>query len=102
MKDRFEKLLIFAVLLAWLAGCNMPTRPGGGSGGTGELSDLPIAQPLPAMNMTVINFQVEVPGDTPDEEVFLSVLDKVTGLALNPSYFIMQGLPAAAPGAKRT
>jgi len=102
MTTRLNKLLVYLVLLGWLAGCNMPTRLGGTEVEGGEISDLPIAEPLPALNMTVINFQVEVPTDTPDEEVFLSVLDEVTGLALNPTYFSMQGIPAPAPGEKKT
>lgn len=101
MSPRFEKLFVLLLTAAWLASCNMPARLGGPADGSGELSDLPIAQPLPTLNMTVVNFQVEVPGDTPDEEVFLSVLDEVTGLALNPSYFKMQGLPPPSPGAAR-
>ncbi len=102
MTTRLNKLLVYLVLLGWLAGCNMPTRLGGTEVEGGEISDLPIAEPLPALNMTVINFQVDVPTDTPDEEIFLSVLDEVTGLALNPTYFSMQGIPAPAPGERKT
>lgn len=102
MKNRLNNLLVYLVLLGWLSGCNLPTRIGGPARGGGHLSDLPIAQPLPTMNMTVINFQVEVPADTPAGDVFLSVLDEVTGLALNPAHFLMQASATVTPGARRT
>lgn len=41
--------------------------------------------------MAVVNFQVEVPGSTPlDDKIYLSILDEVTGLALNAQRHEMQ------------
>ncbi len=49
--------------------------------------------PPPVEYGTVVTFQVQVPDDTPDDdEIYLSILDEVTGLALNADYVPMENL----------
>jgi len=80
MKTSLHKLgytLLFALLLG-LAGCNS----------SGTAPSTPDAAPLPAEDAppveTMVTFSVQIPTDTPaDEPILLSVLDEVTGLALN-------------------
>lgn len=86
-----KNLKIFGLLLALLflisaAGCNLP--------------EFPLATPaspelVPSGEQNIqealITFTVEVPADTPaDEPILLSVLDEVTGLALNAKRYPME------------
>ena len=85
MKFRTTRSFVVLVLLVLMTGCQLvlPT---------------PVAQPsaTPAQaeidaDMALVTFFVEVPADTPaDPPVLLSVLDEVTGLALNAQRYPME------------
>jgi len=54
-------------------------------------NQLPEISPAPIENGTLVTFQVQVPDGTPnDDAIYLSILDEVTGLALNADYFPME------------
>jgi len=60
---------------------------------------LPTFTPEPSLEVTDITFQVQLPENTPaGETIFLSVLDEVTGLALNPEYHPMVANEAQSGG----
>lgn len=85
-RQLFNILLALALVTAFLAGCDSF----GGAAPTPEA-----APPLPAGDApapeAVVTFYVQVPADTPaDEPVLLSVLDEVTGLALNARRYPME------------
>ncbi len=91
-------LAIFALLVYLLSGpaCAFlgpsGTQPGPASG------LLPAATPLPPPPETLVNFHVQVPENTPAEQtVYLTLLDEVTGLALNARHYAMLPDPAS-PG----
>lgn len=76
------------ILLAWLAqACNFPLA-------TPALTPPALATATPAaeeMPLAAVTFQVRLPEDTPPRQpLFLSVLDEVTGLALNARRYEMQ------------
>jgi len=84
-------LNILMVLALFLSGCSMdwvvtptstlPTE-------TPESEATPV--PLPPTPETIVNFRVEVPANTPaDAPIYLTILDEVTGLALNPTYYTL-------------
>jgi len=55
---------------------------------------------VPAVPETLITFRVEAPPNTPtDGLVYLSLLDEVTGLALNTQINAMEPLPPTEEGA---
>ena len=55
--------------------------------------------PEPSQQETDITFQVQLPENTPaGETIFLSVLDEVTGLALNPEYYPMEAKEGQSEG----
>jgi hypothetical protein len=46
---------------------------------------------------TIVTFQVQVPNNTPlNDAIFISILDEVTGLALNAQHFKMEELPVSS------
>ncbi len=54
------------------------------------------ATPLPPLPLTIVEFHLKVPANTPPEDtVYLSILDEVTGLALNAQLFPMQQVASA-------
>jgi hypothetical protein len=54
-------------------------------------NQMPERSKAPVENGTYVTFQVQVPDDTPDDDaIYLSILDEVTGLALNADYFPME------------
>jgi hypothetical protein len=60
---------------------------------------LPTFTPEPSLEVTDITFQVQLPENTPaGETIFLSVLDEVTGLALNPEYHPMEANEGQSEG----
>lgn len=55
------------------------------------LPGLPAATPLPPPAETEVTFQVTVPAGTPpDDTIYLSLRDEVTGLAINAEHYPMQ------------
>ncbi|MFM8320563.1 MAG: carboxypeptidase regulatory-like domain-containing protein [Chloroflexota bacterium] len=108
MKNRLFCLLALLALLPALTGCNIPasmlpdawTTPAapdqpGASAGTGEPGS--IATPLPPTPQTLVSFRVLAPENTPPGTlVYLTVLDEVTGLALNSQAIPMEPLPRQA------
>lgn len=53
-------------------------------------------KPEPINTETLVTFQVQVPDNTPQNDmVFLSILDEVTGLALNSEHYKMEELPVS-------
>ena len=58
---------------------------------------IPTAIPLPPLPETLVEFRVQVPENTPlDTTVYLTILDEVTGLALNPKVYSMQSVEASS------
>jgi len=92
-------VLSFSILLASLAGCNMPNwqnipaqlgmDPAAPEANPGLESTNSSALPAPAE--TLITFQVQPPGEpNPEQAVFLTILDEVTGLAFHTEPIPMQ------------
>jgi hypothetical protein len=51
---------------------------------------IPVASSLPPITQTLVTFRVRVPTGSPQEDqVFLTILDEVTGLAINPQSYAM-------------
>ena len=90
-------VILFSLIFS--AGCNMPTfvapapqedttvsiTPEGAEGG------IATAVPLPPPPQTEITFQVQLPENSPpDQLIFLTILDEVTGLSLNAQSYSMQ------------
>jgi hypothetical protein len=85
------RILILAIVLG---SCNLPLPNSAPISPASEQSegDLSIATPLPPLPETLVSFRVQAPANTPpDEEVYLSILDEVTGLALNTEFYAMTG-----------
>lgn len=83
---RLIHLIVITGLCLPLAGCNLPSlaEPLFPQGEAKPGADLSIATPLPPLPETLVSFRVEVPANTPaGETIYLSILDEVTGLALN-------------------
>jgi len=58
---------------------------------------IPTAIPLPPLPETLVEFRVQVPENTPLETtVYLTILDEVTGLALNPKVYSMQSVETSS------
>jgi hypothetical protein len=81
-------LILLACLLplsGWLAACSMlPT--------VAPLTPSPTPSASESVPDAMLTFQVSIPGNTPlRESIFLTILDEVTGLALNQQRFEMQG-----------
>ncbi len=90
LRTSLTRTLWLLVLVSWLAGCNLPSSSPPAQPGS-PYASLPIAEPLPPQPETIINFHAEVPNDTPPAEtVYLTLLDEVTGLALNAKPYPMQ------------
>jgi hypothetical protein len=69
----------------WLSSPSPPAQP------TATTSSEPTPVPMPVIPKAEINFYVDVPENTPpDATIFLSVLDEVTGLALNAENYPME------------
>ena len=97
MRSRFtNNFLALLLIFCCLAGCNLPAFQTSPSPTPSGLSGLPIAAPLPALPETLITFRVQAPTSTGDT-IYLSVLDEVTGLALNAQNLPMETLNADAP-----
>ena len=72
--------------LSLLVSCNMPANlpQAAASEHRYPVPGNKAASPPPAVPETLISFRVVAPPNTPDgTQVFLSILDEVTGLALN-------------------
>jgi len=84
-------LCLFGLMLA-ASGCNLPALfPPGAA----PASEKPSADATGAL----VTFYVEVPANTPpDQPILLSVLDEVTGLALNAKRYTMEATDDGAPG----
>ena len=84
------KLIPLLLFVLTLTGCNLPGIPKPAQ--SPETSN-PSAQ-APETNAVIV-FNVEIPANTPSgETILLSILDEVTGLALNPKRFTMTALDA--------
>jgi hypothetical protein len=102
--NRFISLLILLPVLIGLllftaiAGCNLPAMkfPLPWNGTKPEQGEDLIASPLPPLAETLVSFRVKVPANTPPgETVYLSILDEVTGLALNARLIPMEAVPSS-------
>lgn len=84
-------LIPFLLVLSLLAGCDaLPSAPTVSAPATPPVS--PTARPFDASNLPVapVTFRVTIPANTPpDQAILLSLLDEVTGLAINPKRFAM-------------
>lgn len=99
-------LVLLFVLLA--AGCdalpgpvsepaNLPAQAGPEGSGVGFAT----AVPVPPLPKTEVTFTVQVPENTPpDEIVYLSILDEVTGLAINAENYPMQEITPEGQAAR--
>ena len=87
----FHVILIF--VFACLTSCNGELQPISSIVESVEnlFSDMTKEQPIPAPKDSIIEFQVEIPGKlSVNDKIYLSVLDEVTGLALNAKHYPMQ------------
>lgn len=83
---QFWGLWLALILLISVTSCNLPGLPQA----TAEPADV-VPSGEQAIPETLITFYAEVPRDTPvDEPILLSVLDEVTGLALNAQRYTME------------
>lgn len=93
----FTRIAILLAVLSLLVSCNMPA--GQTSPAAAAVTPTPgEAMPAPAsVPETLISFRVIAPPNTPDKtQVYLSILDEVTGLALNATTIPMEvGAPIA-------
>ncbi|GAB4578937.1 MAG: hypothetical protein Fur0022_16740 [Anaerolineales bacterium] len=79
-----KRFLLFVIAFL-LAGCNLAAPPANPTPGTTPIVGAP-EQPL-----TPVTFLVTVPTDTPpDQPIQFSLLDEVTGLAINPTRYTME------------
>jgi len=99
----FRRVLGLALLVALLASGCIPLTPAGPTAAPSAVDSTPAATPtaeptpLPAIHSelaeTQVVFRVQVPADTPaGTTVYLTLLDEVTGLALNAVRYPMQEL----------
>ena len=84
------KSLILVLIIVSMANqaCNRLTRDDSVAQLTPEYTT-----PSPKDNITqaMVSFNVQIPPDSPiDEQVYMYILDEVTGLALNPTRYEMQ------------
>jgi hypothetical protein len=93
-----NRFLLLIILTLFLGGCDLPPlvgTPPAPSPSTGEVA----ATEAPTLPETLITFRVLVPSNSPVEGlVYLSVLDEVTGLALNTQINAMEPLPPTEEG----
>jgi len=91
-----HRMLCVIFLITILASCNMPGFAPGlipASLNESPENDISIATPLPPLAVTLVNFLVQIPSNTPDDEmIYLTVLDEVTGVALNSEIHPMAAL----------
>ena len=107
---RILNFLLLVTILSASAGCNMPTVPEipglreflstpPAISPSGEL--VPTTMPPPAE--TLVSFTVQAPPDSPSgEPVYLSILDEVTGLAMNTQVMPMEAVSEAEGNAAPT
>jgi hypothetical protein len=107
---RLLNCLLLVSILSTLAGCNMPNVPE--IPGLREFLTTPVAispsgelvatsAPQPAE--TQVSFTVQAPPDTPaGEPVYLSILDEVTGLALNTQVIPLEAVTGSDTSAAPT
>jgi len=97
---KFLQLVVLLTLI-FSAGCNLPSfaTPAPQVDTTmsiapeGEEGGISTPVPLPPPPQTEISFQVQLPDNSPpDQLIFLTILDEVTGLSLNAESYPM--LPA--------
>jgi hypothetical protein len=100
-------IVLFTTMVVTLAGCNYPgfATPTALESPEVAVTSASISTPLPPPAETLVDFRVIVPPDTaPDDAIYLSILDEVTGLALNAKTYDMElvgpsseedGLPAS-------
>jgi hypothetical protein len=97
---RILNLLLLVSILFTLAGCNMPNVPE--IPGLRQFLTTPVAispsgelvaTSIPQPAETLVSFTVQAPPDSPPgEPVYLSILDEVTGLALNTQVIQMEAV----------
>ncbi len=80
-----SKLSSTFLILSWaFSACNFPNQPH-------NLEPITPQESIELPLMAVVAFQVKVPGVTPrDDKIYLTILDEVTGLALNVQRHEMQ------------
>jgi hypothetical protein len=95
MKTNNNYIFIAIITLAFLiSGCALtestPTTPPVNPTQEATSTPLPTKQPQPNYPIADINFTVSIPKNTPpDQEIYLNILDEVTGLALNTQAQLM-------------
>jgi len=89
-KNNYRLASIFFIFVIFCTACEIKVIPMSTPiVDTAELMN-ETATPLP-QNQAELTFQVQVPGDTSeDDRVYLSIMDEVTGLALNAQNFPME------------
>ncbi len=103
LRIRLLHILTLLALLSTLGGCSLPTglpiglhpaAPQAAPGATVQ----PLSTPLPPPPQTLVSFRVLAPANTPvGGLLYLTLVDEVTGLALNPQPIPMEPLPQKAP-----
>ena len=91
------------VLLLLLSGCDSIVLPTNQPPAGAATDEVPVAARLTSLPETLVNFIMEAPADTPVEDsVYFTVLDEVTGLALNAQAHPMQAMSPAPDAAAPT
>jgi hypothetical protein len=94
-----KRFLLLITLTFFLSGCNLPPLVGTPPVSTPSTEEA-AATETPPVPETLITFRVLAPQNSPtDGLVYLSLLDEVTGLALNAQINAMEPLPATEEGA---
>lgn len=94
-----KRFLILITLTLFLSGCNLPPLVGTPPVPSLSASETPATE-VPPLPETLITFRVIAPPNSPtDGLVYLSLLDEVTGLALNTQINAMEPLPPTQEGA---
>ena len=94
MHKRIYFLILIILLAVTLAGCDLtppanPTPPAPDP--EDQTAPPPLSTPIPPPPETQIEFRVRVPANTaPEDTIYLTILDEVTGLALNSKSYSME------------
>ncbi len=87
-RSSFFNTLLTLILVAVLAGCNLPSQPAPAPTGADTT-------PINELQQSILTFRLTLPESIPaGDSIYLTLLDEVTGLAFNPHTYIMQASDA--------
>jgi hypothetical protein len=81
---RFPAILLTVGVILTLASCDLPFQPG-------QTTTEPQYTPVTELQQTMLTFRLALPKSIPSgDAIYITLLDEVTGLAINPHKYIMQ------------